>query len=65
VAEEAGELQKMALQFWYESREGSVMVLAAKRKTIREEALQVAAMACRFLFYIEAYWPGESGRFED
>lgn len=55
VAEEAGELQKAALHFCYEN---------GGRKDIKKEAIQVAAMAYRLLFYIEEYWPGESGRFE-
>jgi hypothetical protein len=56
VVEEAGELQRAALQFCYENGDGEL---------IKKEALQVAAMVYRLLFYIEEYRPGGSGRFYD
>jgi len=59
VAEEAGELQKAALQFYYQN---------GGRGAIRKEALQTASMVYRLLFHIEQYWPeepGESGKFEE
>jgi len=56
VAEEAGELQKAALQFNYEGCE---------KDAVKHEAMQVIAMAYRLLFYIEDYWPGQTGRFEE
>jgi len=76
VAEEAGELQKAALQFNYEGCEedgdfGTFdslkkgLLSSAGKEAVKHEAMQVIAMAYRLLFYIEDYWPGQTGRFEE
>jgi NTP pyrophosphatase (non-canonical NTP hydrolase) len=48
VNEEVGELQKELLQFTYEPHKST-------RESIREEAIQLAAMAARFLISLDRY----------
>lgn len=48
VQEEAGELQKEVLQMCYEPHKSS-------KAAVKEEAVQLAAMALRFLLSLESY----------
>jgi hypothetical protein len=48
--EEAGELQQAILEFTYEPHKDN-----ASKEQVRKEAIQVAAMAYRFLLHLDQY----------
>lgn len=57
IAEEVGELQQATLKFAYETRDGKDNA-AGLRVQMQDEAVQVAAMAIRFLLNIGRYPAG-------